>query len=358
MTSSTDSVMGRLLFIEFWVGNAFAFSYFLRKGYGFSQIAYSGPETGLMDRVTYALRQGEILLLVTGPTSASSEVARFVHHHGDSVRDVAFAVSDVDVCTRDAIERGARRPISFVATGEGDCALQTFGDVIHTILPTGWTLEASDRKFRPAKIEEATASFTSIDHIVGNVPTGQMSQWREFYARTLGLVPYQTFTNRDVRTERTSLQSEVLYAGGSGLKININEPGTGKLKSHIQEYLDCHGGAGVQHIALTTTDILHSVRQLRANGVPFLNFDASYYDELPECPHKITENLPDLKRSGILIDWDDNGYLLQNFALPLTDRPTVFFELIQRKGARTFGRRTFNTLFKAMEEAQLARGYR
>lgn len=350
-------------YIEFFVGNAKQSSTFYRAAFGFRLVGYRGPETGVRDRASYLLEQGKIRLVLTSPLGPDGFLAEHVRRHGDGVRDLAFWVDDARDAWAKAVERGATsvQEPTVVSDAHGEvvmAAITTYGDTIHSIIErrnyTGLFLPG----FVPATSEFAPdpVGLLHVDHCVGNVELGRMNHWVSFYERVLGFHNLLTFDDKDISTEYSALMSKVMSNGNGRIKFPINEPASGKKKSQIEEYLDFYGGPGVQHIAVATDDIIETVSLLRARGVEFLRTPTTYYEELQERVGTIDEPLDELARLGILVDRDDEGYLLQIFTKPVQDRPTLFFEIIQRKGAKGFGKGNFKALFESIEREQELRG--
>jgi 4-hydroxyphenylpyruvate dioxygenase len=355
-------------YIEFYVGNAKQASHYYRAAFGFQLVAYRGPETGVRDRASYVLQQDKIRFVLTTPVrpEAGGEaraVADHVYRHGDGVRDLALWVDDARDAYAKAVERGAVPVHEPRVERDGDgevvlAAFRTYGDTIHTLV------ERRDYRgpFLPGfravapHYQGAPVGLRYVDHCVGNVELGQMNAWVDFYAHVMGFRNLLTFDDKDISTEYTSLMSKVMANGNDRIKFPINEPAAGKKKSQIDEYLEFYGGPGVQHMALATDDIVATVARLRDNGVEFLSVPTSYYDELQARVGAIDEPLDVLASLGILVDRDPDGYLLQIFTKPVEDRPTVFYEIIQRKGAKSFGKGNFRALFEAIEREQALRG--
>jgi 4-hydroxyphenylpyruvate dioxygenase len=347
-------------YLELYVGNAKQAAHFFQTAFGFKVVAYSGLETGSRDTTSYVLQQRKIRLVVTGTYNDSTRVAQFVKTHGDGVKDIALAVDDVVKAYESAVSRGAIEihPPHEVSDENGTlkkAVIGTYGDTIHTLV---------ERKnyngiFMPGFVEHKTsvpvedAGFIGIDHVVGNVE--RMEEWVNYYANVMGFKEMKHFTDKDIVTEYSALMSKVMHNGGR-IKFPINEPAEGKRKSQIQEYLEFYNGPGVQHLAILTEDIVSTVSTLRKNGVEFLSTPDSYYEMLSERVGKIDEEIDKLKELSILVDRDDEGYLLQIFTQPIVDRPTLFIEIIQRKGARGFGEGNFKALFESIEREQERRG--
>lgn len=350
-------------YLEFWVGNAKQAAFYYEHAYGFTPVAYAGPETGVRDRASYVVQQGNIRFVLTSSLTPDHHICRHQALHGDGVRDVALKVPNAREAWRIATERGARSVIEpFQQSDEQGtiwrAAINTYGDTIHTLIDRSGYEGVFGPGFValdvPHDAELRGIGLTEVDHVVGNVE--HMEQWVKFYEDVLGFKEMLHFTDDDISTEYSALMSKVIESGGGRVKFPINEPAEGKRKSQIEEYLEFYQGAGVQHIALITDDIITTVDDLHARGVRFLNTPETYYDAAEERIGDIDENWADLRRTGVLADKDDEGYLLQIFTKPLQDRPTVFFEIIQRKGARGFGQGNFKALFEAIEREQALRG--
>lgn len=349
--------------IEFWVGNAKQASYYYQHAFGFQLVAYAGPETGVRDRASYVLQQGKIRLVFTTPIRSGNEMSEHISKHGDGVRVLALMVDDAEKSYYETMSRGAQsHTIPQTHSDEfGEvktASIHTYGDTIHTFV------ERNNYRgpFLPG-YKAASASFKSepvgleyVDHCVGNVELGSMDKWVKFYEDVLGFKMIITFDDSDISTEYSALMSKVVSNGNGYVKFPINEPAEGKKKSQIDEYLEFYNGPGVQHIAVITQDVVKTVSALRSRGVEFLSVPTTYYDDLQARVGKIDENIDELKSLGILVDRDDEGYLLQIFTKPVEDRPTLFFEIIQRKGAKSFGKGNFKALFEAIEREQALRG--
>jgi 4-hydroxyphenylpyruvate dioxygenase len=350
-------------YIEFWVGNAKQASLFYRATFGFQLIGYRGPETGVRDRASYLLQQDKIRIVLTSPLGPDGPIAEHVRRHGDGVRDLAFWVDDARSAWATAVERGAasvQEPAE-MRDEHGvivHAAIATYGDTIHSLVERrnyrGMFMPGY-REAHPA-YQGTGVGLKYVDHCVGNVELGKMNEWVAFYERVLGFFNLLTFDDKDISTEYSSLMSKVMSNGNGRIKFPINEPAAGKKKSQIDEYLDYYHGPGVQHIAVATDDIIATVEALTERGVEFLKTPTSYYEDLQQRVGTIDEPLDVLARLGILADRDDEGYLLQIFTKPVQDRPTLFYEIIQRKGAKGFGKGNFKALFEAIEREQDARG--
>jgi 4-hydroxyphenylpyruvate dioxygenase len=350
-------------FIEFLVGNAKQAAHYYCSAFGFRIAAYRGPETGVRDRASYLVQQGKVRFVLTTAMSPESPIGQHVHRHGDGVRDLALWVDDAREAFARAVERGAvavQEPT--VLTDEhGEviiAGIQTYGDTIHSLVErrnyTGLFMPG----FRPveSRFNPEPVGLEYVDHCVGNVELGRMNTWVKFYEDVMGFKNLISFDDKDISTEYSSLMSKVVASGNERIKFPINEPAEGKKKSQIDEYLDFYRGPGVQHVAIITKDIVRTVTQLRDRGVDFLRVPSIYYDTLLERVGTIDEDVAPLKDLGILVDRDDEGYLLQIFTKPVEDRPTLFYEIIQRKGAKSFGKGNFKALFEAIEREQAARG--
>jgi len=348
--------------VELWVGNAKQAAYFFTRAYGFTEVAYSGLETGVRDRTSHVLEQGRVRLVLTGALHSDSEIAGHHAHHGDGVKVIALSVPDVDHAYREAVERGATGLAEpHELTDEHGTVrladIAAYGDTVHRFVDRSGYGGAFLPGYRAVeRAEDAEPMLLTIDHIVGNVELGAMQGWVAYYEDVFGMTEMIHFTDEAISTEYSALMSKVVTSGDGRVKFPINEPAEGKRKSQIDEYLEFYEGAGAQHIALATRDIVGTVAALQERGVEFLRTPEAYYDEVPDRVGEIAESLEDLRRLGILVDRDDEGYLLQIFTKPLGDRPTIFFEIIERHGARGFGEGNFKALFEAIEREQALRG--
>jgi 4-hydroxyphenylpyruvate dioxygenase len=390
--------------VEFYVGNAKQAEFYYRKAFGFSRAAYSGLETGNRETTSYLLRQNRVNFVLTTPLNPDHPAAEHIKQHGDGVRDIAFQVEDADHAFNESVKRGASpviepRDLSDENGKVRHAAIATYGDTIHSfysyqgakslssngngsksspsskgevaaVSADGVALSASQHAnwdynyagvflpgFVPQEMAGEEVGIQLVDHIVGNVELGKMNYWCDFYRDVLGFFRYITFDDKDISTEYSALMSIVMSDGGHNIKFPINEPAEGKGgKSQIQEYIDFYRSAGAQHIALLCKDIRQTVTKLQANGVEFLRVPDTYYDEIPSRVGEIDEDVASLKKLGILVDRDDEGYLLQIFTKPVEDRPTVFYEILQRKGCKGFGKGNFKALFVSIEEEQRRRG--
>jgi 4-hydroxyphenylpyruvate dioxygenase len=347
--------------VKYVVGNAKQAAFYYRKAFGFSQFAYAGLETGSRDLACYALEQGRARLLLVTPYRSNSPEAAHLHAHGDAIIDIAFHVDDADAAFHEALRRGAEPAIAprTLTDEHGSvrhAAIKTYGDTIHSFYGFG----SYTGPFLPGYVSRPVAGqnvgILRIDHMVGNVELGRMDHWAQWYSDVLGFARFISFDDKDISTEYSALMSIVMSDDSHAIKFPLNEPAAGRRKSQIDEYLDFYGGPGVQHVALLTQDIAHTVSALRANGVEFLNVPDSYYDLLPSRVGVIDEELDLIRSMRILVDRDEEGYLLQLFSRPVEDRPTVFYEIIQRKGSRGFGKGNFRALFEAIEREQAVRG--
>jgi len=349
--------------LEFYVGNAKQSAMYYQAALGFELVAYCGPETGVRDRVSYVLQQDKIRIVLTAALSPDHEVAQHVQVHGDGVKVLALWVDDAERAYYTALERGAVSAFApkTLRDEHGEVvlsAIHTYGDTIHTFVERSNYKGAFLPGYEPRQnaYPSQSVGLKYVDHCVGNVELGGMNKWVKFYQDVMGFKLLITFDDNDISTEYTALMSKVVSNGNGYVKFPINEPAKGLKKSQIEEYLDFYQGAGVQHIAVATDDILATVSQMRSNGVDFLRVPDNYYEDVMERVGKIEEKLEDLKALNILVDRDEDGYLLQIFTKPIQDRPTVFFEIIQRRGAKSFGKGNFKALFEAIEREQALRG--
>jgi len=362
--------------VEFYVGNAKQAEFYYRKAFGFSRAGYSGLETGNRETTSYLMRQVNINFVLTTPLHPEHPAAEHIKQHGDGVRDIAFYVDDADRAFHEAVKRGAKAVIEPHDLSDENgtvrhAAIATYGDTIHSFYSynsprAGSETNGGDKysyvgPFLPGFVEQTVegeaTGIMMVDHIVGNVELGKMNVWCDFYRDVMGFFRYITFDDKDISTEYSALMSIVMSDGGHNIKFPINEPAESKKgKSQIQEYIDFYRSAGAQHLALLCRDIRSTVAKLQENGVEFLTVPDTYYDELPDRVGCIDEDIEDLKRLGILVDRDEEGYLLQIFTKPVEDRPTVFYEVLQRKGCKGFGKGNFKALFVSIEEEQRRRG--
>jgi 4-hydroxyphenylpyruvate dioxygenase len=350
--------------VELWVGNARQAAHYYRTAFGFRLLAYAGPETGVRDRASYVLEQSDIRLVLTSGLHPDSEVVAHHARHGDGVRDVAFAVPDATETLEMAVRRGARAlsEPEVLADEHGMvtvATIVTYGDTVHSFVERGDDYAGVHLPGYQPVTGDALASpvgLRSIDHVVSNVHLGDMEPWTDFYERVLGFAQFRHFTDEDVATADSSLASKVLSDDVGRVKLPINEPGPGAKRSQIEEFLDAYAGPGVQHLALETSDIVATVGAMSQRGVGFLDVPIEYYEQARDRVGDVDESWNDLSDLGILVDRDEEGYLLQVFTEPVGDRPTLFYEIIQRQGATGFGVGNFRALFEAIERAQRGRG--
>ncbi len=350
-------------YVELYVGNAKQAAYYYQTAWGFQPIAYAGLETGRKDSVSYVLQQDKITVVLTSPLQPDGDINKHINAHGDGVKVVALWVDDATKSYEETVKRGAKSFMkpktekdehgSVVFSG-----IHTYGETVHIFVERknyhGAFLPGFTAWNKPYKTAHTGLKF--IDHMVGNVGWNEMNKWCEFYAKVMGFAQLVSFDDKDISTEYTALMSKVMSNGNGRIKFPINEPAEGRKKSQIEEYIDFYNGAGVQHMALATDNIIETVSELQNRGVEFLTVPASYYETVLDRVGEIDEDLAPLKELGILIDRDDEGYLLQIFTKPVLDRPTMFFEIIQRKGAQSFGKGNFKALFEAIEREQEQRG--
>lgn len=364
MTSDPLDLQG-IDHIEFYVSNARQAAHFYRTALGLQPVAYAGLETGVRDRASWVLQRRNIRFVLSAPLrpNPADPIATHLARHGDGVRDIALRVVDAEAAYNAALRRGAQsvQPPTPATDEHGTvvrASIAAYGDTIHSFIQRDGYEGAFMPGFRPldAQLPTPDTGLAAIDHIVGNVELGRMDEWVGYYRDVLGFKQMIHFDDQDISTEYSALMSKVMQNGSGRIKFPINEPADGRRKSQIEEYLEYYGGPGVQHIALATGDIMKSVDALRAAGIPFLRVPQSYYDELPARVGAIPEDVRELARRGVLVDRDEEGYLLQIFSQPLQDRPTLFVEIIQRKGSRGFGKGNFKALFEAIEREQERRG--
>jgi 4-hydroxyphenylpyruvate dioxygenase len=349
--------------VELYVGNAKQSAHYFKTAFGFQDLAYAGLETGLKDRTSYVLKQDKIVLVLTSALTASSPVNDHLVKHGDGVKNVALWVDDAAKSWRETTSRGAESAFEpYTLTDDHGsvvlAGIKAYGDTVHVFVERTNYRGAFMPGYAPLnrEFQPADCGLKFIDHMVGNVGWGEMNTWVEFYAKVMGFNQLVSFDDKDISTEYTALMSKVMSNGNGRIKFPINEPAEGRKKSQIEEYIDFYGGPGVQHLALATDNIIETVTALRARGVDFLTVPDTYYDEVLDRVGEIDEDLAPLRELGILVDRDDEGYLLQLFTKPLMDRPTVFIEIIQRKGAKSFGKGNFKALFESIEREQERRG--
>ena len=351
----------RIHHVEFWVGNARQAAFYYRNAFGFSQVAYRGQETGSRDMASYALAQGKATLVVSTPLTDSHPAAEHIRRHGDGVRDIAFEVADADLAFEQALACGAEaaeapHDLKDESGVVRHAAIRTYGETIHSLI----SRRGYSGPFLPGYAAEPMAGdsvgIERIDHLVGNVELGQMNRWAEYYAKIFGFHRFISFDDKDISTKYSALMSIVMSDDTYAVTFPLNEPAPGLRKSQIDEFLESYQSAGVQHIALQVEDELAAVDKLQRRGVQFLRVPDSYYEALPQRVGALEEPLEEIRRLGILVDKDEEGYLLQVFTRPVEDRPTLFYEIIQRKGSRGFGKGNFRALFEAIELEQARRG--
>ena len=350
-------------YVELYVGNAKQAAHYYQHAFGFQPLAYGGLETGLKDRASYVLAQDKIRLVLTTPLMKGGPINDHLSKHGDGVKVVALWVDDATKSYNETVKRGAKSFMEPEVTEDKSgkvvrSGIHTYGETVHIFVErseyNGIFLPGYE-KWNPGYVAPETG-LKYIDHMVGNVGWNEMNTWVEFYAKVMGFAQLVSFDDKDISTEFTALMSKVMTNGNGRIKFPINEPAEGKKKSQVEEYLDFYNGAGVQHIAVATDNIIETVTSLTERGVEFLRVPASYYETVLDRVGEIDEDLAPLRDLGILIDRDDEGYLLQIFTKPVSDRPTLFFEIIQRKGAKSFGKGNFKALFEAIEREQEVRG--
>ena len=351
-------------YVEFFVGNAKQAAYYYRAAFGMKLVAYRGPETGTRDRASYVLQQGKIRFVLTTPLRPDHPIADHIKLHGDGVHEIALWVDDAEAAYRETTARGARgvKPPDHCRDDGGEvciASIAAYGDTIHSFVERRNYRGAFLPGFVATPKEDPIArpvGLKYIDHMVANVGWGAMNQWVDFYSNVMGFRLYQHFDDKDISTEYSALMSKVMANGNDRIKFPINEPAEGRKKSQIEEYLEYYQGPGVQHIAMATDNIIETVSKLRDQGVEFLRVPGTYYEDLEKRCGKIDEPVNELAELGVLVDRDDEGYMLQIFTKPVEDRPTLFYEIIQRKGSRSFGKGNFKALFEAIEREQARRG--
>ena len=350
-------------YVEFYVGNAKQAAHFYKTAFGFQSLAYAGPETGEKDRASYVLRQNKLTFVLTTPLRSGNAIADHIYKHGDGVQAIALRVEDATSAWEETTKRGGKsylQPVT-LTDGEGQLimsGIHTYGDTVHLFIERrnyNGVFMPGYRKWESEYCPSQTG-LLYVDHCVGNVGWNQMNPWVKFYEDVMGFRNILSFDDKDISTEYSALMSKVMSNGNGYVKFPINEPAEGKKKSQVEEYLDFYNGEGVQHVAIATRDIVSTVTQLQGRGLEFLKIPDSYYETVLDRVGHIDEDLEPLQRLGILVDRDDEGYLLQIFSKPVEDRPTLFFEIIQRKGAKSFGKGNFKALFEAIEREQAARG--
>ena len=350
-------------YVEFYVGNAKQAAHFYKTAFGFQSLAYAGPETGMKDKVSYVIRQNKLTFVLTTPLKTGNDIANHIYLHGDGVKVLALKVDDASSAWRETTQRGGKSYLkpTTLKDDNGEVVLSgihTYGETVHLFVER----KNYDGVFMPgfrawkSNYNPTSTGLLYVDHCVGNVGWNQMNPWVRFYEEVMGFKNILSFDDNDISTEYSALMSKVMSNGNGYVKFPINEPAEGKKKSQVEEYLEFYNGEGVQHVAIATNDIVATVTDLQSRGVEFLSIPDSYYKTVLDRVGKIDEDLAPLQQLGILIDRDDEGYLLQIFSKPLEDRPTLFFEIIQRKGAKSFGKGNFKALFEALEREQDARG--
>lgn len=350
-------------YVEFYVGNAKQAAHFYKTAFGFQSLAYAGPETGVKDRASYAVRQEKLTFVFTTPLRAGNAIADHIYKHGDGVKMLALRVDDATSAWNETTQRGARSYMEPHKMQDDDgevvmSGIYTYGETVHLFIERKNYKGAFMPGYRAweSNYNPTPTGLLYVDHCVGNVGWNQMNKWVKFYEDVMGFRNILSFDDKDISTEYSALMSKVMSNGNGFVKFPINEPAEGKKKSQVEEYLEFYDGEGCQHVALATNNIVETVTALRDRGVEFLLVPTSYYDELESRVGKIDEDVTPLKELGILVDRDDEGYLLQIFTKPVEDRPTLFFEIIQRKGAKSFGKGNFKALFEAIEREQELRG--
>jgi 4-hydroxyphenylpyruvate dioxygenase len=350
-------------YVEFYVGNAKQAAHYYKTAFGFQSLAYAGPETGVKDKVSYVIQQHKLIFVLTTPLRPGNEIADHIYTHGDGVKFLALKVDDATNAWEETTKRGGKSYMQPAVLKDeyGEVILSgihTYGETVHLFVErknyTGFFMPG----FREWKstYNPTSTGLLYVDHCVGNVGWNQMNPWVKFYEEVMGFKNILSFDDKDISTEYSALMSKVMSNGNGYVKFPINEPAEGKKKSQVEEYLEFYNGEGVQHVAIATANIIETVSELQKRGIEFLQIPASYYQTILDRVGRIDEDLEPLQNLGILIDRDEEGYLLQIFSKPLEDRPTLFFEIIQRKGAKSFGKGNFKALFEALEREQDARG--
>jgi 4-hydroxyphenylpyruvate dioxygenase len=351
-------------YVEFYVGNAKQAAHYYMSAFGFQALAYSGPETGVKDRASYAVRQHKLTLVLTTPLRTDNPIADHVYKHGDGVKSISLRVPDATKAWAETTKRGAKSYMEpqRLKDENGELVMSgihAYGETVHLFIERNnynGVFMPGYRSWGNPLFKPTDTGLLYVDHCVGNVGWNQMNPWVKFYEDVMGFKNILSFDDEDISTEYSALMSKVMSSGNGFVKFPINEPAEGKKKSQVEEYLEFYNGEGVQHVAMATNDIVKTVRELMSRGVEFLKVPTTYYDDLIERVGKIDEDIEPLKELGILVDRDNEGYLLQLFSKPVEDRPTLFFEIIQRKGAKSFGKGNFKALFEAIEREQEARG--
>jgi len=351
-------------YVEFYVGNAKQAAHYYMSAFGFQALAYAGPETGVKDRASYAVRQYKLTFVLTTPLRTDNPIADHIYKHGDGVKALSLRVPDATSAWEETTKRGARSYMEPVRMKDNDgelvmSGIHTYGDTVHLFIERknyNGVFMPGYKSWSNPHFQPADTGLLYVDHCVGNVGWNQMNPWVKFYEEVMGFKNILSFDDEDISTEYSALMSKVMSSGNGFVKFPINEPAEGKKKSQVEEYLDFYNGEGCQHVALATNDIVKTVTELQSRGVEFLKVPTTYYDDLLDRVGHIDEDLAPLRELGILVDRDNEGYLLQLFSKPVEDRPTLFFEIIQRKGAKSFGKGNFKALFEAIEREQEARG--
>ncbi len=351
-------------YLELYVSNSKQAAHFYKTAFGFQSLAYAGLETGLKDRESYVVIQDKIRLVLTSPLKSGTEIGKHIDDHGDGVKVVALWVDDATYAYKTAMEKGAKSYMEPKTEKDTEgtvvrSGIYTYGETVHIFVERkdyNGTFLPGYRKWETPDYNPSSTGLKFVDHMVGNVGWNRMNTWVDFYANVLGFTQILSFDDKDISTDFTALMSKVMSNGNGRIKFPINEPAEGKKKSQVEEYLDFYEGEGIQHIAVATDDIIKTVRELKSRGIEFLKVPDTYYDVVLDRVGKIDEDIAPLKELGILVDRDDEGYLLQIFTRPVEPRPTMFFEIIQRKGAQSFGKGNFKALFEAIEREQELRG--
>lgn len=351
-------------YVEFYVGNAKQAAHYYMSAFGFQALAYAGPETGVKDRASYAVRQHKLTFVLTTPLRSGNPIADHIYKHGDGVKALSLRVPDATNAWEETTKRGARSYMEPVRMQDEQgelvmSGIHTYGDTVHLFIERknyNGVFMPGYKAWSNPHFQPADTGLLYVDHCVGNVGWNQMNPWVKFYEDVMGFKNILSFDDEDISTEYSALMSKVMSSGNGFVKFPINEPAEGKKKSQVEEYLDFYNGEGCQHVALATNDIVKTVTELQSRGVEFLKVPTTYYDDLLDRVGHIDEDLAPLRELGILVDRDNEGYLLQLFSKPVEDRPTLFFEIIQRKGAKSFGKGNFKALFEAIEREQEARG--
>jgi 4-hydroxyphenylpyruvate dioxygenase len=351
-------------YVEFYVGNARQAAHYYMSAFGFQALAYAGPETGIKDRASYAVRQHKLTFVLTTPLRTDNPIADHIYKHGDGVKFISLRVPDATKAWEETTKRGAKSYLEpqLLNDETGEIVMSgihTYGETVHLFIERKnyqGPFMPGYRAWSNPLYKPADTGLLYVDHCVGNVDWNQMNPWVKFYEDVMGFKNILSFDDEDISTEYSALMSKVMSSGNGFVKFPINEPAEGKKKSQVEEYLEFYNGEGCQHVAMATNDIVKTVKDLMSRGVEFLKVPTTYYDDLLDRVGKIDEDIEPLKELGILVDRDHEGYLLQLFSKPVEDRPTLFFEIIQRKGAKSFGKGNFKALFEAIEREQEARG--